>query len=397
MEFRKNQIDTFIEMTRPVAAMVGTAPSPRTGNMCTEDEYISGILEEVEEFLISPTDARITILNYLNNQVEQGNGDIYNRMREDFLVVNTWVRDIEVKVLGRPAVDETQFHVETNKSMATTEELQLARDQLPPGFRDFTGAQANDLQEMEAKMAAQLENPDANPGEYDPFVKPIEQDEAEWEKRFLAKEDEANLYLISNYVVGDNPIFNTQMMALVDMVIHKKTTKLINENFVRRVNKLHEEDNVVDLTACSIRMAVLIMAVNLFAKEFKEVDVDFSTRKKLSFTVEAAGSNLTFKPANMQESIQFILIKMFAYRPLNDTDIEVFTSFISGNKDSLDDMKYVVGIANGMVHCYINKGFIDTGRRLAEALDTLQIVADTEESPEPEVSSGEPSEIVSPN
>ena len=48
MEFREKQIETFIEETRKIAKTIGMVPSPRTGNMVDEDEYISGIIGEVE-------------------------------------------------------------------------------------------------------------------------------------------------------------------------------------------------------------------------------------------------------------------------------------------------------------------------------------------------------------
>ena len=65
MEFREKQIEMFIEETRKIAKTIGMVPSPRTGNMVDEDEYISGIIGEVEERLIDLSSARITILNYL--------------------------------------------------------------------------------------------------------------------------------------------------------------------------------------------------------------------------------------------------------------------------------------------------------------------------------------------
>ena len=143
MEFREKQIEYFIEETRAIAKTLGMVPSPRTGNMIEEDEYISGIIGEVEERLIDLSSARITILNYLNQQVDHGNGEAFNRMREEFLKINLWVRGIEIEVLGKPAVDETSINPDTDKPIVSASELhEVAERHFPPGFRAFTGAES---------------------------------------------------------------------------------------------------------------------------------------------------------------------------------------------------------------------------------------------------------------
>ena len=129
MEFREKQIETFIEETRKIAKTIGMVPSPRTGNMVDEDEYISGIIGEVEERLIDLSSARITILNYLNQQVDSGNGEAFNRMREEFLKINLWVRGIEIEVLGKPAIDETSINPDTDKPIVNPLELQEVAQQ----------------------------------------------------------------------------------------------------------------------------------------------------------------------------------------------------------------------------------------------------------------------------
>ena len=169
-------------------------------------------------------------------------------------------------------------------------------------------------------------------------------------------------------------------MSLLNIGIYQKRVELINERFVRRINELAEEDQVTDMDACSLRMAAIVLATNLFTKEFETFEVDFGTRKKLGITVEAAGSNLTFKPASMAECVQFIFMKMGALRPLKDEEIEILAKFIKLNKDKEEDIKYIYGVIDGMAHLYVFSGFVDTARRLAEALasDRVKEVA-TEE------------------
>ena len=378
MEFRKKQIETFIEETRKIAKTIGMVPSPRTGNMVDEDEYISGIIGEVEERLIDLSSARITILNYLNQQVDSGNGEAFNRMREEFLKINLWVRGIEIEVLGKPAIDETSINPDTDKPIVNLLELQeVAQQYFPPGFRAFTGAEEAAIKAMREKVEAEAVD---TPEDYDPYHKTAEQSEELWEERFNAKEDEANIYMLASHIASNNNLFNYDLLSLLNIGIYQKRVELINERFVRRINKLAEEDQVTDMDACSLRMAAIVLATNLFTKEFETFEVDFGTRKKLGVTVEAAGSNLTFKPASMAECVQFIFMKMGALRPLKDEEIEILAKFIKLNKDKEEDIKYMYGVIDGMVQLYVFSGFVDTARRLAEALasDRVKEVA-TEE------------------
>lgn len=378
MEFREKQIEMFIEQTREIAKIIGMVPSPRTGEMVEEDEYISGVIDEVEERLIDLTSARITILNYLNQQVDSGNGEVFNRMREEFLKINLWVRGIEIEVLGKPAVDETSINPDTDKPIVNSMELQeVAEQHFPPGFRAFTGAEEAAIKAMREKVEEQVVDTDED---YDPYHKSAEQSEELWEERFNAKEDEANIYMLASYIANNNNLFNYDLLTLLDIGIYQKRVELINERFVRRINELIEEDQVMDLDACSLRMSVIVLATNLFAKEFETFEVDFGTRKKLGITVEAAGSNLTFKPANMAECIQFIFMKMGALRPLKDEEIEILTKFIKLNKDKEEDIEYMYDVLDGMAQLYVYSGFVDTARRLAEALasDRVEEVVDEE-------------------
>ena len=366
MEFREKQIEMFIEQTREIAKTIGMVPSPRTGNMVEEDEYISGIIGEVEERLIDLSSARITILNYLNQQVDSGNGEAFNRMREEFLKINLWVRGIEIEVLGKPAVDETSINPDTDKPIVNSLELQeVAEQHFPPGFRAFTGAEEAAIKAMQEKVEAEVVD---TSGDYDPYHKTAEQSEELWEERFNAKEDEANIYMLASHIASNNNLFNYDLLSLLNIGIYQKRFELINERFVRRINELAEEDQVTDMDACSLRMAAIVLATNLFTKEFETFEVDFGTRKKLGITVEAAGSNLTFKPASMAECVQFIFMKMGALRPLKDEEIEILAKFIKLNKDKEEDIKYMYGVIDGIVQLYIFSGFVDTARRLAEAL-----------------------------
>ena len=378
MEFREKQIETFIEETRKIAKTIGMVPSPRTGNMVDEDEYISGIIGEVEERLIDLSSARITILNYLNQQVDSGNGEAFNRMREEFLKINLWVRGIEIEVLGKPAIDETSINPDTDKPIVNPLELQeVAQQYFPPGFRAFTGAEEAAIKAMQEKVEAEVVDTSED---YDPYHKTAEQSEELWEERFNAKEDEANIYMLASHIASNNNLFNYDLLSLLNIGIYQKRVELINERFVRRINELAEEDQVTDMDACSLRMAAIVLATNLFTKEFETFEVDFGTRKKLGITVEAAGSNLTFKPASMAECVQFIFMKMGALRPLKDEEIEILAKFIKLNKDKEEDIKYMYGVIDGMVQLYVFSGFVDTARRLAEALasDRVKEVA-TEE------------------
>ena len=378
MEFREKQIETFIEETRKIAKTIGMVPSPRTGNMVDEDEYISGIIGEVEERLIDLSSARITILNYLNQQVDSGNGEAFNRMREEFLKINLWVRGIEIEVLGKPAIDETSINPDTDKPIVNPLELQeVAQQYFPPGFRAFTGAEEAAIKAMQEKVEAEVVDTSED---YDPYHKTAEQSEELWEERFNAKEDEANIYMLASHIASNNHLFNYDWLSLLNIGIYQKRVDLINERFVRRINELAEEDQVTDMDACSLRMAAIVLATNLFAKEFETFEVDFGTRKKLGITVEAAGSNLTFKPASMAECVQFIFMKMGALRPLKDEEIEILAKFIKLNKDKEEDIKYMYVVIDGMVQLYVFSGFVDTARRLAEALasDRVKEVA-TEE------------------
>ena len=378
MEFRKKQIETFIEETRKIAKTIGMVPSPRTGNMVDEDEYISGIIGEVEERLIDLSSARITILNYLNQQVDSGNGEAFNRMREEFLKINLWVRGIEIEVLGKPAIDETSINPDTDKPIVNPLELQeVAQQYFPPGFRAFTGAEEAAIKAMQEKVEAEVVDTSED---YDPYHKTTEQSEELWEERFNAKEDEANIYMLASHIANNDNLFNYDLLSLLNIGIYQKRVELINERFVRRINELAEEDQVTDMDACSLRMAAIVLATNLFTKEFETFEVDFGTRKKLGVTVEAAGSNLTFKPASMAECVQFIFMKMGALRPLKDEEIEILAKFIKLNKDKEEDIKYMYGVIDGIVQLYVFSGFVDTARRLAEALasDRVKEVA-TEE------------------
>lgn len=378
MEFREKQIETFIEETRKIAKTIGMVPSPRTGNMVDEDEYISGIIGEVEERLIDLSSARITILNYLNQQVDSGNGEAFNRMREEFLKINLWVRGIEIEVLGKPAIDETSINPDTDKPIVNPLELQeVAQQYFPPGFRAFTGAEEAAIKAMQEKVEAEVVDTSED---YDSYHKTTEQSEELWEERFNAKEDEANIYMLASHIASNNNLFNYDLLSLLNIGIYQKRVELINERFVRRINELAEEDQVTDMDACSLRMAAIVLATNLFTKEFETFEVDFGTRKKLGITVEAAGSNLTFKPASMAECVQFIFMKMGALRPLKDEEIEILAKFIKLNKDKEEDIKYIYGVIDGMVQLYVFSGFVDTARRLAEALasDRVKEVA-TEE------------------
>ena len=378
MEFREKQIETFIEETRKIAKTIGMVPSPRTGNMVDEDEYISGIIGEVEERLIDLSSARITILNYLNQQVDSGNGEAFNRMREEFLKINLWVRGIEIEVLGKPAIDETSINPDTDKPIVNPLELQeVAQQYFPPGFRAFTGAEEAAIKAMQEKVEAEVVDTSED---YDPYHKTTEQSEELWEERFNAKEDEANIYMLASHIASNNNLFNYDLLSLLNIGIYQKRVELINGRFVRRINELAEEDQVTDMDACSLRMAAIVLATNLFTKEFETFEVDFGTRKKLGITVEAAGSNLTFKPASMAECVQFIFMKMGALRPLKDEEIEILAKFIKLNKDKEEDIKYMYGVIDGIVQLYVFSGFVDTARRLAEALasDRVKEVA-TEE------------------
>ena len=379
MEFRKKQIETFIEETRKIAKTIGMVPSPRTGNMVDEDEYISGIIGEVEERLIDLSSARITILNYLNQQVDSGNGEAFNRMREEFLKINLWVRGIEIEVLGKPAIDETSINPDTDKPIVNPLELQeVAQQYFPPGFRAFTGAEEAAIKAMQEKVEAEVVDTSED---YDPYHKTTEQSEELWEERFNAKEDEANIYMLASHIASNNNLFNYDLLSLLNIGIYQKRVELINERFVRRINELAEEDQVTDMDACSLRMAAIVLATNLFTKEFETFEVDFGTRKKLGVTVEAAGSNLTFKPASMAECVQFIFMKMGALRPLKDEEIEILAKFIKLNKDKEEDIKYMYGVIDGMVQLYVFSGFVDTARRLAEALASDRVKEVTTEEP----------------
>ena len=379
MEFREKQIETFIEETRKIAKTIGMVPSPRTGNMVDEDEYLSGIIGEVEERLIDLSSARITILNYLNQQVDSGNGEAFNRMREEFLKINLWVRGIEIEVLGKPAVDETSINPDTDKPIVNPLELQeVAQQYFPPGFRAFTGAEEAAIKAMQEKVEAEVVD---TSGDYDPYRKTAEQSEELWEERFNAKEDEANIYMLASHIASNNNLFNYDLLSLLNIGIYQKRVELINERFVRRINELAEEDQVTDMDACSLRMAAIVLATNLFTKEFETFEVDFGTRKKLGVTVEAAGSNLAFKPASMAECVQFIFMKMGALRPLKDEEIEILAKFIKLNKDKEEDIKYMYGVIDGMVQLYVFSGFVDTARRLAEALASDRVKEVTTEEP----------------
>ena len=379
MEFREKQIEMFIEETRKIAKTIGMVPSPRTGNMVDEDEYISGIIGEVEERLIDLSSARITILNYLNQQVDSGNGEAFNRMREEFLKINLWVRGIEIEVLGKPAIDETSINPDTDKPIVNPLELQeVAQQYFPPGFRAFTGAEEAAIKAMQEKVEAEVVDTSED---YNPYHKTAEQSEELWEERFNAKEDEANIYMLASHIASNNNLFNYDLLSLLNIGIYQKRVELINERFVRRINELAEEDQVTDMDACSLRMAAIVLATNLFTKEFETFEVDFGTRKKLGVTVEAAGSNLTFKPASMAECVQFIFMKMGALRPLKDEEIEILAKFIKLNKDKEEDIKYMYVVIDGMVQLYVFSGFVDTARRLAEALASDRVKEVTTEEP----------------
>ena len=61
-------------------------------------------------------------------------------------------------------------------------------------------------------------------------------------------------------------------------------------------------------------------------------------------------------------------MKMGALRPLKDEEIEILAMFIKLNKDKEEDIKYMYGVIDGMAQLYVFSGFVDTARRLAEAM-----------------------------
>lgn len=370
MEFREKQIESFIEQTREISKTIGMVPSPRTGNMVEEDEYISGIIDEVQERLIDLSSARITILNYLNQQVDSGNGEAFNRMREEFLKISTWVRNIEIEVLGRPAVDETSINPDTDKPIVDANVLQEVVEQhFPPGFRAFTGAEEAAIKAMQEKVEEEKAAQETT--EYDPYHKFEDQSEDEWVKRLDAKEQEATMYSIASYIAANNPLFTNDLISLIDIVIFKKLTSLVNENFIRRINELMADDSVEVPDATSIRVAVLMVANNLFAKEFELGSVDFSTRKLMTLSSDVLGSSVTFRPADMKECIQYVFLKMTALRPLTETDIGVLSKFIELNKDKEEDIDHIHGALNGMAQLYAFTNFTDSAIMISTEMDKL--------------------------
>ena len=364
MQFRKSQISDFIIETTRVSKLIGLTANDE-GNLVQEDEYISNVVSEVDENLIDLTAARASIINFLNHQIDKKNGAIFNQMKEEFLKINNWVRNIEIEVNGKPSFDETISNPDTGEPNVEPSVIQDIQDHYPPGFKTFTGEQEAAILEVETKVESNTD--------YDPFIKDPDQTEAEWEKRFLAKETEAVIYLLASYVANNNPLFNRELVTLLDLIIYKKNSTLINENFIRRINELIEEDNVSDLDLATTRLTLLVIAANLFSKEFLTSKVSYNDRKLLTLNIEEVGSNLTFKPSNMEESIQYILLNMFALRPLSEISFEVLKEFLTLNQEN-EDFAHLMEALNKASRMYVEKGFLTTGETLATMLNKLCLV-----------------------
>lgn len=366
MEFREKQINRFLSETRVISKMMTVNVSLNRGDVIEEDEYISAIADEVEERLIDLTSARISILNYLNQQVDKGGGEVYGRMRDEFLKVNIWVRDIECTVLGHPAINETLINPDTEKPIVDAELLsKIQEDLFPPGFKSFTGPQEEEISKMKESVSIP-----ADDDFYDPFHKTAEQSEEDWLKRFKNKELEAQLYITASHIANNNNLYDYDLLKLLDVAVYLKEAYLINDRFVERMNELIDNGAVHDVDKCSLRTAIIVLATNLFGKKFNTFDVDYSTRKKLGVTVEVVGSTLTFKPADMKESIQFILMKMAAVQPLSDTEINVMIEFVRKNKDH-EDSEYLHEVLRSVVKLYFSMEFLESAKRLAAGVEKI--------------------------
>lgn len=371
MKFRENQINRFVEETGVISEMI-SSDVDKDGNIITEDEYISQVIENVTEGIVSLTEARITILNYLNHQVDTGNGKIFLDMREEFIKVNAWVRNIEIAATGKPLVDETETHVETGKPMVTKEELQVAIEfSMPPGFREFSGAEKEAIEEFQRKVEqATIEEAESDDEEdYDPYSKPLDMSEAEWEKRFNKKEVEAQAYVLASNLANNNPLFDVDILQVATFIIEQKNPDFVNKYVVQRVNELINEDSLQDLDSCSARLGCLVVANNLFiTDEYQSIDVSFSERKALTVRSEVVLSGNDIRPSNWTEVIQFIMIRFAALRPIDETYVEVMKRFIDANK-ATPDVDHLLEMLGFIGKAYSDYGFVDSAANVAKMLE----------------------------
>lgn len=371
MKFRENQINRFVEETGVISEMISSNVD-KDGNIITEDEYISQVIENVREGIVSLTEARITILNYLNHQVDTGNGQIFMDMREEFIKVNAWVRNIEIAATGKPLVDETESHVETGKPMVTKEELQVAVEfSMPPGFREFTGAEKEAIEEFQRKVedASIKEAESEDEEDYDPYSKPLDMSEADWEKRFNKKEVEAQAYILASNLANNNPLFDIDILQVSTFIISKKNTDFINKYVVQRVNELINDDDLQDLDSTSSRLGCLVVANNLFsAIEHQPIDVSFSERKALTVRAEVVLPGNYIRPSNWSEAIQFIMIRLAALRPIDETYVEVMKRFIDANKTT-PDIEHLLEILGFIGKAYSDYGFVDSAANVSKMLE----------------------------
>ena len=378
MEFRKFQIARFVEEVKTVSKITGTIASPVTGELIEEDEYISGIIEEVQEYIIDLTSARRTIINYLNRQIEKGNGLIYQDMKESFLKTNNWVRDLEIQTTGKPAFDETSINPETQKPSLTQEEILQHNYSypFPAGFTAFTGAQQQEIEAMQNKIENQPdgENPEQGNFEPDPYVKLIDQGEQDWETYFLSKEKECKIYDIAQCIANNLPLLNSDFQTLLDIVTNEEDSDLINDRYVFRINELIGEEEVRSLTACMARTGTLLLAMNTFGIQEMNTDVGISyeDRKALSLTTTLLGTNTTFRPADTKECIQYIFVKGAALRPMTDTDLLSLAAFLEANLEKVKDTEYILGILDELAVAYVESNFLVTGEKLSLAINDVR-------------------------
>jgi hypothetical protein len=65
---------------------------------------------------------------------------------------------------------------------------------------------------------------------------------------------------------------------------------------------------------------------------------------------------------------------MGALRPLKDEEIEILAKFIKLNKDKEEDIKYIYGVIDGMVHLYVFSGFVDIWFTFAAKTETYDLL-----------------------
>jgi hypothetical protein len=325
MEFRAEQIEYFISKTNEVAALAGITYHDSEQCLGTGDEYITEVVEEVAGRVIDLSMARKTIFNYLNHSIATGKGEVYLRMLEAFKPISNYVKDIEIKVLGKPAYEETQANLE---AINFSEDISI--EDLPPGFQDFKGfeeAMLNQVNEPEKTTEEQTSEFDPTIKAFADIRKDIEISEDDWFKKLWKSEDLVDIHIVAQAIVISDPITPQKTARLFNVIYRNKDTDLIYETLVGRVNGLKMGNSDVDEEAISIRLLTIAVAASISEDtELTLPTVGYMERIKFTY-------GEIIKPRTSKEILSLILLKLASLQPISSKEKDFLAKVLEANKE----------------------------------------------------------------